>query len=104
MKKVLLTTMVLGFLVTNCFAGINEQLMQNSAINLLEQSKKIATTTSEDLVLLRQSIEDQLASKLTTLDSTDKSNLNVLAAELQKIIDAANSLVNKIETHYPEVK
>ena len=63
-----------------------------------------AENISTSIVSLRQSIEDKLSGELANLEASDQTKLTALIKELQDIIDAADDLITKIETHYPEVE
>jgi ribosome recycling factor len=102
MKK-LISILLIMFLVVPAWATINENLTETKAIELLRSVKGRAESVSSNLTSMRQKIEDMLANELSNLNAADQTKLNAIPTELQDIIDAADDLVTKIETHYPEV-
>ena len=102
MKNVIAILLIV-LLTVPAYAGINKQLTEVAAINILKNSKNSAGSVSKSMVALRQSIEDKLANQLSNLDAGDQTKLTALITEIQDIINAADDLVTKINTHYPEV-
>ena len=99
------TALILSlFLASTAYAGINQQLTQVKSIETLRRVKSTCSSISSNLVSMRQSIEDKLANETANLDATDQTKMNALVTELQEIIDEADDLVTKIDTHYPELE
>lgn len=104
MKKIILISLALCFVVSTAKAEIVNTQGETKIANYLKQMVNTLESAREDGVRIYNDIKTYIIDHPTQFTSADKTKLNALQTQLTTIQNDINTFITTVETDFPGLK